>query len=337
MAKAVQIGHARIDENGNASGGVAGDQNGKEVCITDFYPHSKGWDVLRAKEEAVAEKIAKCMEDACANPNVGYDQYGRLSLYNNVKYLKFKCDINTLKVKVECDCSSLVRVCLAYAGIEVANFTTGNEKSVILATGKFDCLECDANGSNLKRGDILVTKTKGHTVVVLTNGAKYQKEEKPVTPTPQPTTKKTIYRVRKSWADAKSQIGAYEVLDNAKKMCDKNSGYYVFDESGNVVYPKATTPTTQTTTNVVTDSTKIDYAKKKDPSLAGTYEVSTDLYLRTGASTSKKAIVVIPKGTKVKNYGYYSVSNGVNWLLIQFTLNGVKYTGFSSGKYLIKK
>lgn len=55
-----------------------------------------------------------------------------------------------------------------------------------------------------------------------------------------PTTQ--MYRVRKSWSDAKSQIGAYKVLDNAKKKVYENSGYKVFDASGNVVYPATLTP-----------------------------------------------------------------------------------------------
>lgn len=46
-----------------------------------------------------------------------------------------------------------------------------------------------------------------------------------------------LYRVRKSWEDAKSQIGAYAVLENAKKRADKNKGYQVYDEKGNQVYP----------------------------------------------------------------------------------------------------
>lgn len=45
-----------------------------------------------------------------------------------------------------------------------------------------------------------------------------------------PTT--TYYRVRKTWSDAKSQIGAYKVLANAKKIADSNPGYYVFDDAG---------------------------------------------------------------------------------------------------------
>ena len=43
-----------------------------------------------------------------------------------------------------------------------------------------------------------------------------------------------LYRVRKTWADAKSQIGAYSSLENAKKAC--KAGYSVFDNSGKAVY-----------------------------------------------------------------------------------------------------
>jgi len=48
---------------------------------------------------------------------------------------------------------------------------------------------------------------------------------------------KKIYRVRKTWEDTKSQIGAFEMLDNAKRFCDKKSGYSVFDWEGKKVYP----------------------------------------------------------------------------------------------------
>lgn len=44
------------------------------------------------------------------------------------------------------------------------------------------------------------------------------------------------YRVRKTWADAASQKGAFHSLANAKKCADENSGYSVFDESGKVLY-----------------------------------------------------------------------------------------------------
>lgn len=44
-----------------------------------------------------------------------------------------------------------------------------------------------------------------------------------------------LYRVRKTWSDASSQIGAYYSLDNAKTAC--KNGYFVFDSNGNIVYP----------------------------------------------------------------------------------------------------
>mgnify|MGYP002600779820 FL=1 len=49
-----------------------------------------------------------------------------------------------------------------------------------------------------------------------------------------PSAKK-IYRVRKTWSDAKSQIGAFSSLENAKKACKPS--YSVFDSNGKVVYP----------------------------------------------------------------------------------------------------
>lgn len=51
------------------------------------------------------------------------------------------------------------------------------------------------------------------------------------------TDAKQLYRVRKTWADSKSQKGAFSVLANAKKCADSNKGYSVFDEGGRKVYP----------------------------------------------------------------------------------------------------
>ena len=44
--------------------------------------------------------------------------------------------------------------------------------------------------------------------------------------------------MRKSWADKKSQLGAYKVLANARKKADENKGYFVFAEDGTKIYPK---------------------------------------------------------------------------------------------------
>ncbi len=56
---------------------------------------------------------------------------------------------------------------------------------------------------------------------------------------PAPAETVSWYRVRKTWADAKSQKGAFKSFSNAKKCADENPGYSVFDESGKAVYTKA--------------------------------------------------------------------------------------------------
>lgn len=171
---AVLIGSAR-SSYGNTS---PGDQNGgREVSTEKYYVHSKGWVVLRAKDPDARERIAVAMERACANDNIGYDQGTRLTLFNNVQPFGFDPALTTKKVNT--DCSALVRVCVHYAGITVDNFITSNEVSKLMATGAFEKFTDDAHcksSDHLLRGDILDTRTKGHTVVVLSNGAKSSEE-----------------------------------------------------------------------------------------------------------------------------------------------------------------
>lgn len=79
-------------------------------------------------------------------------------------------------------------------------------------------------------------------------------------------------------------------------------------------------------------------AKSLDKKLAGTYTVTakSGLHIRNVAGSKTGSMIVLPHGTKVRNYGYYTEVNGVAWLYIQVTYQGVKYTGFSSGTYLSK-
>lgn len=62
-----------------------------------------------------------------------------------------------------------------------------------------------------------------------------------------------------------------------------------------------------------------------------------DFYHRCFKYTTPTGMVLIPEGTKVQNYGYYTSYNGTKWLYIQVTLNGVQYTGFSCKTYLKKQ
>lgn len=68
-----------------------------------------------------------------------------------------------------------------------------------------------------------------------------------ITTTTTTTEVKKLYRVRKSKDDAKSQVGAYTSLDNAKAACQSaGAGYHVFDWNFNKVYsytaPQPVTP-----------------------------------------------------------------------------------------------
>lgn len=69
-----------------------------------------------------------------------------------------------------------------------------------------------------------------------------------------------LYRVRKSWEDAKSQTGAYKSLDNAKKACAE--GYTVYDWNGKAVY-SAKAPETSSKAENETEKAIWNFLKEK--------------------------------------------------------------------------
>ena len=162
----IVIGSARIAENGRATGGQAGDQKQTstpdckgEVSMQEFYVSSKGWYVIRPKSKTHAKKIAERMEAACNNPNIGYDQGGRYGVIKN--------GIDTKK-KTEADCSSLIReIIIEATGKDPGDFNTASEPAALEKTGLFEKKFTYSYKSQLCTGDILVTKTKGHTAVVV--------------------------------------------------------------------------------------------------------------------------------------------------------------------------
>ena len=175
---AVRIGHASIDENGKATGGAAGDQNGREVLVRQWY--EKPWNVLlRPVRPEVAEKSAVACEAACANENIGYDQHGRNTLYTKAKAVGF--DLATIDTACECDCSSLMHVCAIAGGANLTYGSNGHTTRTMVkefvASGEYVKLtgsEYLTSDRLLKRGDILV-KEGSHTVMVLDNGAEVTK------------------------------------------------------------------------------------------------------------------------------------------------------------------
>lgn len=119
-------------------------------------------------------------------------------------------------------------------------------------------------------------------------------------------TGKTLYRVRKSWSDAKSQIGAFSVLANAKSLVDKNPSYKVFDESGKVVYEKGSTSTAFKPYTVRVTATDL-YIRKG----AGT-NYSTNGFIRPGVYT----IVAESSGQGATKWG--KLKSGAGWISLDY-------------------
>ncbi len=116
------------------------------------------------------------------------------------------------------------------------------------------------------------------------------------------------YRVRKSWADSKTQKGAYKILDNAKKCADHNPEYKVFDADGNVVYePKAAEP-----------AGKVPFLVKVSIS---------DLNIRKGPGTDYDRVQFIPVGVytimevrsgKGSSAGWGRLKSGAGWIALDY-------------------
>ena len=114
------------------------------------------------------------------------------------------------------------------------NYNPKSDEMVITVHRWFANKSCPGNWLYARLGDLAtkVTAQLGGT-----------------TTAPEPTTS-TLYRVRKTWSDSKTQKGAFKVLSNANKCADDNAGYSVFDEKGNVVYTGKNTVVKKTVTEL---------------------------------------------------------------------------------------
>lgn len=152
-----QCGWASLDENGNISGGSAGDQTGQEVKLGNWYNFGQN-TVLRFNDRSVASRAATMMKNICNNNHVGYDQSQRTTLYTQLKNVGW--DVSKLTTNCECDCSSLIAVVLNAVGINVSkDIYTGNMVTAIMNTGKFTKLTDSKYTSSdqwLQVGDIMV-------------------------------------------------------------------------------------------------------------------------------------------------------------------------------------
>ena len=251
----IMVGSARIDERGNVSGGAAGDQKQTsatndltgEVSMQKMYSHSKGWYILRPKSAAHAVKMADLMKAACNNANIGYDQGNRLGVVQH--------GIMTA-VKTECDCSSLVREVVKEAtGKDPGNFTTANEAASLEATGLFESKRSyvSQSATPVYDGDVLVTKAKGHTVIVVSGNARKAASGSSSAPAPSVSTAKieSAKGFDKTLAGAYKTIGSLYLRAGAGKgkpelvvmpnnTTVRNYGYYTLVDGTKWLYVQTT-------------------------------------------------------------------------------------------------
>lgn len=335
------FGSARIDENGNIVGGAAGDQTGTEVSTHPYYMHSKGWYALRPKDASVADRIAIAMQQACDNSCIGYDQDQRNTV---ITQLKKYGTLAAIATNCEADCSSLVRACIYQAtGKDVGDMTTGNLASVLEKSGLFNARFCVTSENQLYNGDVLVTRTKYHTVIVV-SGRPRSSSSGSTSSTWKATGTATCaddnVNVR---SGAGTNYASYGKLGkgNRFEVDGKVSGVWVhikvklngsdvigYMHKDYVRYDSAPSSST---------SVETENAASFNATLAGTYKVvNTDgegLSMRAGAGTDKQQIAVVPEGEKVRNYGYFTFAGGFKWLYVTY---GNK-TGFvCDGGYLKK-
>ena len=177
------------------------------------------------------------------------------------------------------------------------NYTPKSDEMVLTVHRWFANKSCPGNWLYSRLGE-LATK-----VTTELSGSTSSNDKKPVA---------QIYRVRKSWSDAKSQIGAYKVLDNAKKKVDANAGYKVFDASGNIVYPAAAKPTQTPAVNTLY-KVQIGIANLNIRKGPGTN------YDKTGQFTGKGIFTIVQeaKGEGATLWG--KLKSGAGWISLDFT------------------
>ena len=108
-----------------------------------------------------------------------------------------------------------------------------------------------------------------------------------------------MYRVRKSWTDAASQIGAWSNLDYAKAAADKHPGYTVYDTSGNAIYPQG---------SYIVRVTVKDLRIRKAPSTGGVFV----RYIEPGKYTIVETVTA-------GGYTWGKLKSGIGWIALDYT------------------
>ena len=135
---------------------------------------------------------------------------------------------NSVDKKSEDNCARLAAALLKQYGLDINHLYTHTHWLNVR----------DGRNGTIDQLNTMYNRYKMCPAYILPHWAEFKKKVQSYlnagTPTISAPSTKQLYRVRKSWADAKSQLGAYSSLENAKKAC--KVGYSVFDANGSAVY-----------------------------------------------------------------------------------------------------
>ena len=120
------------------------------------------------------------------------------------------------------------------------------------------------------------------------------------------------YRVRKTWADSKTQKGAYKILSNAKRCADSNPGYSVFDDNGvNIYSPGGAASAPSEDVPFLVQVSISDLNIRKGP--------GTD-YAKTGKFTGKGVFTIMEaKSGQGSTAGWGRLKSGAGWISLDYT------------------
>ncbi|MBQ4156062.1 MAG: hypothetical protein IJD90_04585, partial [Clostridia bacterium] len=188
------ISNCGKDERGKYSGGMAGDNTGKEWHIIPWY--NRPWNcVLRHPKEDVRKMIASMAEAAAKNDYIGYDQWQRDTFFEQLKKNGYK--VNNIKTKCEADCSSGVCSIVKAVGyrqnikkLKDISITTTHYMRDMFKKAGFEVLTDSkylTSDAYLLPGDILLNDG-AHVATNLDIGSKVKVAVKPVKKEPQKVT-----------------------------------------------------------------------------------------------------------------------------------------------------
>ena len=125
------------------------------------------------------------------------------------------------------------------------------------------------------------------------------------------------YRVRKTWTDSKSQVGAYRILANAKKAADANPGYSVFDPDGKAVYPAEA----EVAPVVTEPAADVPFLVKVSISNLNIRTGPGTNYPRTGAYTGIGCFTILEQRSGGgSTAGWGRLKSGAGWISLDFAI-----------------